>query len=378
VYLRQDAERQRRVLACIGLLGAVTLQAWWPHAELRSVSAWALKPTSALFVGMTSWLVGPALQAAEPRPSNVDFTDLERDLGTPLPVPGVAWLDLPRIVDEEGRTLLKGGNLLGAEIGQPVVFGDRWLGRVAAGNLGGEVSVHGWEQTDVRTGIWLDAEDEGAPLRGVCIGRGGDLPPLVMFLESRCEPVAGSTVFWRARHDDFPQVEDARFRLGRLDRAGDESRGEGHWVVEKEMELGVQGRVFVAAGAIFGAPRYEVRLRREPVQPALRLDAVLGSSLRAVQTDSTVEFDVVVAGGRVLGAVVAQAGSVQWIALWPFERWKERGLAWNGSLLEMGNHAGSGDSIFTSGADGFPRGLFVGVEGEQDRAPSGQWQGVGR
>ncbi|MFQ5749285.1 MAG: hypothetical protein ACE5H3_07505, partial [Planctomycetota bacterium] len=91
MHFLPDAERFRRVLGAALVLGALTLQAWWPWKPLEEAAGDLLGPPARL-LGAAAGLLGDAVldprpPAPAPVPQETGLAEMERREGTPAPWP---------------------------------------------------------------------------------------------------------------------------------------------------------------------------------------------------------------------------------------------------------------------------------------------------
>ncbi len=355
MHFLPDAERFRRVLGATLVLGALTLQAWWPWKPLEDAAGDVLGP-SARLLGAAASLLGeavldPRLPAPAPVPQETGLAEMERREGTPAPLPGGFWLEVPTLSHARGsgRLVLAAGSEQGLETGQAVVFGDRWIGRIGQ-VVSRRAAVILWTSPDTRTGALL-APGSGE-VRAICVGQGENQPPLVNWPEPGKELHSGMEVRFRAGPEDAAALGDLGLKLGILRSQGDPLRGASAWVVDEDLPAGAEGRVFVAAGAP-GAPRVlDPPVVRVPFHWSLPGDAVLGDQVVAGVLEAPRPAAVLVQAGRVVGPVVASRGRLVWGLRRAPADWASQAL----SLFPE-------SPLFTRGGGGIPRGLWLGAGG---------------
>jgi len=332
-----------------------------------------LAPFAGAIMPLAGWLVDqvePPRPLDRPAPQNAAaFVQAERAAGKPAEVARVVWVEIPvgRVKRAEHQLLLAAGSEFGLAPGMPVVFGDRWLGRIGrTGASSAEVDL--WTGGGRATAIWLDTVETEPALRAVAEGRGGEQSPIVRWIEARNEPQAASTVMWRPAADDPPSFWDLRLRLGKLQLVGDVERGAAAWEVLSELPSGAEGRVFVAVGAVSETVVAEPPVLRMPAALALRADAVFGRRLCGVSRLQEGPASVVLDRGRVLGPVVAARGSLLWCARLAPSQWgRARALG----VSATGEWQGEG-FLYTRGGNGVPRGLLLGHQQDEPLRPGPQ------
>jgi len=380
VYLQLDAERNRRVLLCLGLLGLCALQAWWPNPKIAQLGNGLASPVARVFAPLAGKLLPPALDAARPQLSGGDLAAIETKLGQPRKVSGVVWINTP--VQQDERSSVNSRLLLGSSDGVgggvPVVFGSSWLGR-AESTSANSAQLHYWGNSDIRTGVWLQAADGGRALRAICIGRGGGQPALVRFIENRCPPLHDSPVIWRHREDDVHSLQQLNLQVGQLQRVGDEARGEGHWVVAGEYPAGAGGRVFTAASAIPSVNRQANLPQYVAAKLLIARDAVFGGDFCAVENQGNFPLLGLVRQGRLVGPVVRQAGDTAWVFRGDLDAWQQRALVWDASTAKLeifDQQINASSVLFSSGVGIVPRGIFLGHLGDSPSSIAAPLSGI--
>jgi len=355
LHFLPDAERFRRVLGATLVLGALTLQAWWPWKPLEEAAGTLLGP-SARLLGAAAGLLGEAVldprsPAPAPVPEETGLAAMERLEGNPAPWPEGSWLEVPVLAHPEGsgRLLLAAGSAQGLETGQAVVFGDRWIGRI--GPLRSDrAAVILWTAPDARTGVLLS--EEGGRVRAVCVGQGEARPPLVNWPEPGKELHAGMEVAFRPEPGNTAPLADPGWKLGVVRLQGNPLRGASAWVVEGEFPAGAEGRVFVAVSSAGASRVLDPPIVRVPFHWSLPGDAVLGARVVAGVLKAPRPAAVLMQAGRVVGPVVATRGRLVWGLRRAPSDWGAQAL----SLLP-------GSPLFTRGGAGIPRGLWLGPGG---------------
>lgn len=381
MYLQLDAERSRRVLLCLGLCGACALQAWWPHPRLDQLGNSVVAPLTALIAPLAGELLPPPLSAAALSelgagqrtatitPSLPSLAKIEARLGRPPNLPALTWLEVPLAYsgDDSSISKLQMGSADGVGGKAPVVFAKQWLGRVESEDESTARILH-WRDSDVRTGIWLRAEDGGDDLRAICTGRGGEAPALVRFIEPRCEPLGDTIAHWRIKPGDVPGLAGLGLEVGTLRRIGDETRGEGHWVIESELPAGAGGRVFVAASAVPAQNTMPVPIDNCELGLISTWDGVFGDQAFCARVSSDQVVVAALSRGHLVGPVVRQAGAFVWVTRPSIESWQQKAMVWNSaqqSLSVFGNELADDSILFSAGDGWIPRGLLIGTS---DRA----------
>lgn len=372
MFLPSVAERHRRaVLLSVGL-AALLLQAIVRVPLLEGAARALVSPLAAIHMPLSAWLVDRVLPAPAPAADSSLQADAllraERRAGLPKSVAGVQWLEVPvgRLNAESGHLLLAAGADFGLAPGMPVVFGDRWIGRVGVtGPQTAEVEICSGA---ARTTPAILVGDRGLPLRAVLEGRGAGTRPLVRWLDPQAEPVAGTPVRFRRGADDPPPYAQLDLAIGELVNVGDAERGSQAWEVDFSLPPGAEGRVYVAAGAVAESVVAEPPVQSTQAQLALRADGVFGTRLCGLQVLGEVPATAALVQGRVLGLIVAQRGTIYWCNRRAPAAW--RASEWIG--LSAGGELGAAELRFTRGGGGVPRGLFLGSETDAAPAPLAQ------
>lgn len=358
-FLLPDAERSRRVLACGAALVGSALLALWPLPAAERAAGALLMPVAAVVTPAAGWIAdrvgaGP-LEAAAAAASGAEelaaapaLASWERAAGRPPALRGVAWLEVPvaEVRLAEGWLLLSAGREHGLAEGQPVVFGDQWLGRILAAPQGRAVAEL-WSAPGARTGVWLAGERQ--ELRAVLLGVRFAAPAVAAWVEAAGEPSPGMEVRWRPSEADPASLRaaGAPFRVGRLE-PGPRRAGAAVWTVAGELPLGAEGRVFVGAEAVGPSLVAPPALVRAAARVILPVDGVLGAGWMASGPAEISAPAAVSCGGRVVGEVVGTRGGFQWVR-------RREPAAWGARALEL-----SGGALYTRGLDGLPRGLRIG------------------
>jgi len=365
--LLPTAPRSRRLVIGGVLLLAASAQAWRPQPLVDQL----LDPFHALLAPITraaGWLEQGLQAKEEQRPEQSPSLGpalgaLERQMGQPQAIPGMAWLEVPVLSVDSSRQqmeIVADPDLALAE-GMPVAFGDRYLGRLVSLEAGRGV-IRTWKGADMRTGLaW---ENEGKDkVRGVALGRGAGGAPVVKWQEEEQDLREGASVWWRPHPGEPPQLVQAGLRLGQLQRQGSAARGTQLWVVEGELPTGAEGRVFLAAGAVSDRLVAEAPVIHAPASLLLRTDAVLGSGWARFQVPGADRFRVLTGGEMVLGHVRQSAGGMLWVhreglAAW----WEDAVLVQEQRILSVtaGREADEQGRWCTRGLEGVPRGLWLG------------------
>ncbi|MAW61251.1 MAG: hypothetical protein CMJ94_10500 [Planctomycetes bacterium] len=379
MFLPSVAERHRRaVLLTVGVL-ALLAQAVLRLAPLESAGRALTAPVAEFTMPLAAWVVERVSPGAQeglaPSLASEALIAAEREAGRPEAVPGVAWLEVPvgRMELDRHCLLLAAGADFGLAPGMPVVYGNRWLGRIGAtGPSTAEVLLASGAAR--RTAVVVPG-DRDQLLRAVLEGRGGDHRPLIRWPEPKGEPVVGSLVRYRRGSDDPPPYAGLDLRIGSVIRVGDPDRDSAAWEVDFDLPAGAEGRVFVAAGAVSESVVAEPQVRSGATQLALRADGVFGARLCALRAAAGVRAAVATVDDRVLGRVVAQRGELLWCSLrapaqWPASSWV--GLDQNVATRE------EAELLFTRGGSGVPRGLFLGAQSDPAPRPVGALQVLGR
>ena len=178
MFLLPGAERYRRVLLTGAVVVLLGLQATFRFPAVESLVDRVLGPlqrpitqaAGLLHASLLGTPTAPGLEQIPPTTSALVST--ERHLGTPAPIPGMAWLEVPvRTMDpERGSLVLAAGQDFFLARGQVVAFGSAFLGRIAEVREF-DADVELWSSADTRTGLSVAAE--GLPsVSAVCFGRG--------------------------------------------------------------------------------------------------------------------------------------------------------------------------------------------------------------
>lgn len=361
----------RRGLLQAALLAFVCLQALWPLRVIENltnqlvapIAAW-LTP-SAGFIAEAVALVTDSHPEWEPLEDPDGLIDWERRLGNPPPVARLAWLEVPvlEVQRRAGRLRIAAGRDFGLALGQAVVYGQQWLGRIQ------EVEDHTswvelWNAANARTGVSL--EGETASIAGVASGMGPSGWPWIRWMDPKAEPQDGMNVLWRRREQDPRNLDDLELRLGSLRQEGDRERDAAAWVITHEMPPGAEGRVYIAAGAVGSSLVAEPTIRRGPASVSLFRDATLGAKVASVRATRGGPAAVVLQEGRVIGPVVVRRGNHLWFLRRSPGDWREEALALDPEAerllqLEKGEAFElEGAQLYTRGAGMIPRGLPIG------------------
>jgi len=386
VFLLPIAERHRRSLLLGLLLAALLLQSWMQWGPLQAIGRAMVAPVAAVIMPLAGQIVDRVDPRRAPTSSNLasttEFVQLEREQGRPADLPGVAWLEIPvfEYRRSEHRLVLAAGSNYGLAVDMPVVFGDRWLGRLSEVEPFSAV-VQLCSAAGVPTGAYLpiaatrgQADASAAVLRAVVEGRGREGVPLLRWMESQAEPKEGGQVLWRATMDDLPGLGSLGLELGTAEFTGDVQRGAGYWQVIFQMPAGAEGRVFVPAGAIAESTIAEPQIDHSPAQLALRVDGVFGAQLCGLRTLQVEQPSVVLNGNRVLGKVVAHRGSLLWCSLQPPNAWSQEALR----LSDLGMVDPDPVQLFTRGDATVPRGLPIGAADTPAPVPGAQFWALTR
>lgn len=380
MFLLPGAERYRRVLltgAAIGLLGVqAVLQQPQVERTVNRVLAPVQKPLAGLAGTLGGFLIGGSSvgDEAETAPTASALVAMERRLGLPEAILGMAWLEVPvwSLDLERGRLVIAAGADFHLAEGQVVAFGDAFLGRL------GEVREHAadvelWTAAGLRTGLSV-ISDVRLPIRAVCFGRGSGGTAVVEWSEDETGHADGRLLMWRPRPLDPPVLEQSGLRLGVLRQEGDPSRGEATWVVEHAIPAGAQGRVFIAAGAVGTTLIAEPAQRKQSATRLLRTDAILGSDWYALAADTDFVPAVSTEQGKVSGEVRVWRGQWGWARRLAPADWRDRAVA-----LQMEENAVLGAEawmafeqplpLFTRGGTDLPRGLWIGYQDEAAPQP---------
>ena len=379
MFLPSVTERHRRaVLVTIGV-AILVFQAVVRLPGLDWVERTLVAPVSEATQPLAAWVVQRVSPGEQGRmaasPASGALIAAEREVGRPASVSGVAWLEVPvgRAEADQHRLLLAAGADFGLAPGMPVVYADRWLGRIGeTGPNTAEVDLASGAAR--RTPISL-LGDRGQPLRAILQGRGRSHRPLIRDPEAKGEPVEGVVVSFRRGAEDPPPYAGLDLRLGTVVRVGDPQRGSAAWEVDYELPAGAEGRVYVAAGAVTESVVAEPPVRTGPTSVTLRADGVFGARLCALRAPADVPPAVATVDDRVLGRVVAQRGSLLWCSLRPPAGWPA--TSWVG-LADDGATRGDTALRFTAGGAGVPRGLFLGSRTDPAPRPVGELQVWGR
>ncbi len=375
MYHQPDAERARRVLSLIGLLGVFALLAWWPQPRLDAFSRSLVSPLTRTLNPLAGWLVGDSLRAApslSSLPASLDR--LEEAIGKPSNISGFRWLSVPVLERGPHSLVLDSGSLSGLASGQIAVFGKVCLGRLGKVEEN-RAELQLWTASGERTGVLLPSRR--GPLKSVCYGRGKE-KPIVRFVESRDEPIADLPVLWRSKAEDPPSLMEPGLELGILRRMGDSRRGEDHWVVEATRPAGAEGRVFIAVGALPSQMPPTPKPTLSPLYPSLALDAVLGPQVGSVRIFNSSNPVAVMVSGRVVGPILCHSGGIAWVVRRSVDSWAEDSIAFDPirHVLRPGEEAEPKDRLFSRGSQVFPRGLFLGNRGQASLPLAGNLQGI--
>jgi hypothetical protein len=369
VFLASLAERHRRFLMIALGWGGLLLQSLLVWAPLQSIGQILVAPVAALtmpLAGLVVDQVDPGSQDSRPDPrqhANANAWILaERQGGRPKKISGLAWLEIPvfQVLRQQNRLLLVAGTEYGLAPGMPVVFGDSWLGRISkVANGWSEVEL--WTAAAVPTAAQVLGQDESY-LLAIAEGRGGQVEPILRWVETRSDPLNNAEIEWRTTAADMPGLASLSWKLGIARLAGDVSRGSSYWQIETRFPAGSEGRVFVAAGAIAASTIAEPRVEESPARLALRGDGVLGAELVGVRVFNPIPASVILLKDQVLGRVVAQRGNLFWCNRIPPANWGVETIRMGWS----GNFDPEGPLLYTRGDGQVPRGLWL---GEKNAAP---------
>lgn len=374
MFLLPSAERYRRALAFLAVCLALSALAVWRPPVLDRLAAAALRPLASVTLPVAGWAAdvfhGVPVEATETPPLPDGLAALERELGAPPSAAGVAWLEVPvvEVHRSAGRAVLGAGKEHGIAVGQPVAFGDQWLGRIAAAGEGWS-ELEYWTAANAKTGVWLDS-GSGPPGRAFCFGRGRDKAPVLLYKDRNSTPEPGMRLEWRAPARDFAPDFRLPLTVGTLVSKGEQERANLVWEVHGEFPRGAEGRVFVGAGAVFRERVAEPPVRRSRANWALRADAVFGTRLAAAESYEPLD-GVLLQSGRVFGPVVARRGRLAWAYRSAPEEWAEEALAvrFESQAMEaadrLEDEALKGAPLFTRGDARIPRGLWLGHGGDR-------------
>lgn len=371
MFLLPGAERYRRVLLTGAVVVLLGLQATFRIQPVESLVNRLLGPLQRP-ITQTAGLLHASLLGVPTTPSSDQvppttsaLVATERHLGTPAPIPGMAWLEVPvRSLDpERGSLVLAAGQDFFLARGQVVAFGSAFLGRIAEVREF-EADVELWSSADTRTGLTVAAE--GFPqVSAVCFGRGRGGPAVVAWSQDENQFAENAALAWRPRPLDPPGLGAAGLAMGRLQQVGEVERGSALWVVEHRIPAAAEGRVFVAAGAVGTRLIAEPAQRRAPAERLLPADALLGESWYAFASRGGFPPTVVTDHGLVCGEVRAWHGSWGWARRRPPRLWDAQAVALDperGEVLAAEGWQESETSLplFTRGGVGLPRGLWLG------------------
>jgi hypothetical protein len=371
VFLLPGAERYRRVLLTVVVVILLGLQAAFRFQPVESLTNRVLGPLQGP-ITKSAGLVYASLLGAPPAPSSDHappttsaLVSTERHLGTPVPIPGMAWLEVPvRAMDpQRGSLVLAAGQDFFLARGQVVAFGNSFLGRIAEVREF-ESDVELWSSADTRTGLSVTADGLEA-VAAVCFGRGRGGAAVVGWSQDENQFQEGVALAWRPRPLDPPGLAAAGLAIGKLQHVGEEERGSALWVVDHSIPAAAEGRVFVAAGAVGTQLIAEPGQRRASASRLLSADALLGESWYAFSSSGGFAPTVLTDRGLVCGEVGAWHGSWGWAERRPPRRWEDRAVALD---LEAGIILAAEDwqdsesvlPLFTRGGVGLPRGLWLG------------------
>ncbi|MFK5954953.1 MAG: hypothetical protein QM477_00755 [Planctomycetota bacterium] len=384
MFLLPGAERYRRVLLTGAAVGLLALQAVLQLPQLEHVVSVVLapvqKPIAALAGRLDDFLTGDSAGQASvlgetaPSPTRSALVSLERRLGLPAAIPGMAWLEVPvwSLDLARGRLVIAAGKDFHLAQGQLVAFGNAFLGRL------GEVREHAadvelWSAAGLRTGLTVVPES-GQPIRAVCFGRGGGGTAVVEWSEDETGYLVGQTLMWRPRPLDPPNLAQAGLHLGTMQLEGDSSRGEALWVIEHSIPVGAQGRVFIAAGAVGKDLIAEPAQKRQVASRLLRTDALLGSDWYALSSPANFTPTVVTDQAKVSGELRVWRSGWGWARRLAPASWDQGAVALDPDAGEvLGVKAWEASSnplpLFTRGGDHIPRGLWLGYQDEAAMSP---------
>lgn len=375
------AARSRRLLLGGLLLTVSAAQAWSPRPEVQRL----LDPVEALLEPVTraaGWLqealLGPQPPAATTAPPGLDLEQVERRLGRPAPVPGMAWLEAPvlEVEPEKDRIVILAAEGLALAPGMPVAFGATYLGRLESLD-GRRGIVRTWSAANERTGVaWEDFE--GRPVRGVALGRGAGGPAVVQWREEEVDLREDAMVWWRPHPGESPELLQAGLRLGRLRPSGRMERGDLLWTLDAVAEAGAEGRVYLAAGAVAERLAGEAPVRQDAASLLLPGDAVFGPGWARFAVAGGSGLKVVSgADGLVLGRVHREAGGMAWVQREVLEDWGDAAILLQEDALLAREEAAEADAVgqwITRGLAGVPRGLWLGEAGAAAEAWPGPFR----
>ena len=380
MFLLPGAERYRRVLLTGAAVGLLAVQAVLQQPQIENVVNRVLAPVQKPIAGLAGTLDdllgsgSPSAEHSDAAPTASALVAMERRLGLPSPIPGMAWLEVPvwSLDLERGRLVIAAGTDFHLAEGQVVAFGDAFLGRL------GEVREHSadvelWTAAGLRTGLSV-LSDARLPIRSVCFGRGSGGAAVVEWSEDETGHAEGRPLMWRPRPLDPPNFAQAGLLLGIMGQEGDASRGEALWVVQHAIPAGAQGRVFIAAGAVGSTLIAEPAQRKEVASRLLRTDAILGSEWYALSSSADFSPTVSMEQGKVSGELRV------WRSQWG---WAKRlsPAAWGGRAVALHlEESAVLDSerwqtfeqplpLFTRGGADLPRGLWIGYQDEHAPRP---------
>ncbi|MBT3340661.1 MAG: hypothetical protein HOM34_06790 [Planctomycetes bacterium] len=376
MFLLPGAERYRRFLYLTAVLTVVVGLAWWPQTAVETVMGHLLATPARLMAApagrvatAAQQLSGDAWQSSARPGVLAELATAERRTGQPASVPSLAWLEVPvfQYQATRGSLILAAGHSHGLAIGQPVVFGNRWLGRVVAvSESAARVSL--WQATNERTGVSLHNPD-GSAAAAVSVGRGASGLPVVRWLAPGQEALVGAEVFWRPLVEDPPAMQRLGLKLGFLVREGDADRGEQVWAIASDLPSGAEGRVWVAAGAVGHSLVAEPPVTRMKAWAAIPADAVFGQAVAAYHLAGARPAAVIAwaggagTAGSVIARVVKQRGSVVWAVPRSRNDWNPGEVVLLRPkplqlLSELPPQASASDFFYyTRGSDDIPRGL---------------------
>jgi len=381
VFLLPGAERYRRVLLTGAAVGLLAVQAMFPLPQIEHVVSVVLapvqKPIAALAGELDDLLTGTSVDSTGVAlaPTRSALVAMERRLGLPAAIPGMAWLEVPvwSLDLERGRLVIAAGTDFHLAKGQVVAFGESFLGRL------GEVREHAadvelWSAAGLRTGLAVLSET-GLPIRAVCFGRGGGGAAVVEWSEDETDYQDGQALMWRPRPLDPPNLEQAGLHLGALSLEGDPNRGEALWVVDHAIPAGAQGRVFIAAGAVGSELIADPAERRHGASRLLRTDALLGSGWYALSSSADFTPTVVTDQAKVSGELRVWRSGWGWARRLAPAAWDEGAVALNpdaGELLgaKAWEESANPLPLFTRGGAHIPRGLWLGYQDEAAMYPA--------
>lgn len=348
------AARSRRLLLGGLLLTVSAAQAWSPRPEVQRL----LDPVEALLEPVTraaGWLqealLGPPPPAATTAPPGLDLEQVERRLGRPAPVPGMAWLEAPvlEVEPEKDRIVILAAEGLALAPGMPVAFGATYLGRLESLD-GRRGIVRTWSAANERTGVaWEDFE--GRPVRGVALGRGAGGPAVVQWREEEVDLREDAMVWWRPHPGSTT----------------------GRRAPSCHSAAGVRD-----AGAVAERLAGEAPVRQDAASLLLPGDAVFGPGWARFAVAGGSGLKVVSgADGLVLGRVHREAGGMAWVQREVLEDWGDAAILLQEDALLAREEAAEADAVgqwITRGLAGVPRGLWLGEAGAAAEAWPGPFR----